>query len=196
MRTEMPSSDLSDLPLSCHDSLLRRDLETLYSVPVLFIEGEMQRMQAGWVWCPSELVLFPYAPIETRQSRRIKWVTRYYGTRARPCWDRNQAVLWDPRMIHGATLSLMFPTACVKQVPNAVFIPHECSNWLRPFSSWLLLVWGLLVEIMRLDFTTWRWLHFSTSWKHFLGFCTRKNFPRAPSARVKVFSVQVITVLY
>lgn len=68
----MPSSDLSDSTLFYHDSLLRRDLETLYSVPVIFIEGEMRWMQAGWVQGPSEFVFFPCVLIEIRQSRRIK----------------------------------------------------------------------------------------------------------------------------
>lgn len=117
---EMPSSDLSDNTLSYYDSLLRRYLETLDSALLLFIEGEMQRMWAAWVWGPSEFVFFPYVLIETRQSRRIKWVTPYYGAWSSLCWARNQAVLWAQRVIHCAALCLMFPTACVKQEPNAV----------------------------------------------------------------------------
>ena len=89
-----------------------------------------------WNVVTSKFVFFPYVLMEKLQCRRIKWATQYCAARSSPCWDKNRAVLGDQCLIHCATLSLMFPTVCVKWVPSAV---SQSARMLQLAASLLLL---------------------------------------------------------
>ena len=140
-----------NIPFGSHmsycDFPLGRYLETLCSMPIIFIEGEM--------WSRPSLFLF-YVLL-CADGEPAMWGNQVRG---RHCTARLIRAETKPKLFSERSarfpvpLALMPPMVCVRSEWQVPF-PRlwASSNWLHPCSSWLLLVWGLLLEIMLLAFS-------------------------------------------
>ena len=162
------------LQISCVicDFPLGKYLETLCSVPIIFIEGRM--------WSQKSLFLFffPYVLIGKLQCEEIKWVAQYCTTRliraeTKPnlfsepsAWFPVPFSLWCPPGVHEASARCSFPgcthppIGCIPSPPD-FFWSEDCSwklcCWASPCNSgYVSLLAGRLSWDSKLERIFWR----------------------------------------